>query len=51
VEVQVEIAVPAGKGPFPGLLFMPACRDHDEADRRYSADLAVQCFLVAAPDW
>jgi len=51
VEVPVEIAVPAGKGPFPPVLYVHARRGYDEVDRRLIADLAARGFLVAAPDW
>ncbi len=49
--MPVEIARPAGTGPFPPLLFIHAKRGYDEAERRHVRELAGQGFLVVAPDW
>ena len=51
VEVPVEIAVPAGKGPFPAVLYVHARRGYEDADREHVRTLAGQGFLVVAPDW
>ena len=51
VEVPVEIALPAGKGPFPPVLFIHAKRGYDDNERRHIEELARQGFLVVAPDW
>jgi carboxymethylenebutenolidase len=51
VEVPLEIARPAGKGPFPPVLFIHAKRGYDENERRHVTELAGQGFLVVAPDW
>ena len=51
VEVPAEVAVPAGKGPFPPVLFIHAKRGYDEAERRHITEIAQQGFLVVAPDW
>jgi len=51
VDVPVEIAQPAGKGPFPPVLFIHAKRGYDENERRHISELAEQGFLVVAPEW
>ncbi len=51
VDVPVEVAVPAGKGPFPPVLFIHAKRGYDDNERRHIGELAQQGFLVVAPDW
>ena len=52
VDVPVEIAVPAGKGPFPPVLYIHAKRGYDpEVDTPHIRTLAEQGFLVVAPDW
>jgi carboxymethylenebutenolidase len=51
VEVAVEVAVPAGAGPHPPVLFIHAKRGYNEEERRHVADLAAQGFLVVAPNW
>ncbi len=51
VDVPVEIAVPAGKGPFPPVLFIHAKRGIDENEQKHIAELAAQGFLVVMPDW
>jgi carboxymethylenebutenolidase len=51
VDVPIEVAVPAGKGPFPPVLFIHAKRGYDENERRHITELARQGFLVVAPDW
>jgi len=51
VEVPVEIAVPAGKGPFPPVLYVHARRGFEDPDRAHLRTLAEQGFLVVAPDW
>ncbi len=50
-EVPAEVAVPAGKGPFPPVLFIHAKRGYEEPESRHIAELAGQGFLVVAPDW
>ena len=50
-DVPIEVAVPAGKGPFPPVLFIHAKRGYDENERRHITELARQGFLVVAPDW
>lgn len=50
-EVPVTVAVPAGKGPFPGVLFIHAKRGWDSAEETHIRDLAGQGFLTVAPDW
>lgn len=50
-EVPAELAVPAGKGPFPPVLYIHAKRGYDEVDQRHIRTLAEQGFLVLAPDW
>lgn len=51
VDVPVEIAVPAGKGPFPPVLYVHARRGYEDPDRAHIRALAAQGFLVVAPDW
>jgi carboxymethylenebutenolidase len=51
VEVPLFIAVPAGKGPFPPVLFIHAKRGIDENEQKHIAELAAQGFLVVMPDW
>jgi carboxymethylenebutenolidase len=51
VEVPVDIAVPAGTGPFPPVLFIHAKRGIDESERKHISELAEQGFLVVMPDW
>lgn len=51
VEVPVDVAMPAGAGPFPPVLFIHAKRGIDENERRHIAELAAQGFLVVMPDW
>jgi carboxymethylenebutenolidase len=51
VEVPVYIATPAGKGPFPPVLFIHAKRGIDENEQKHIAELADQGFLVVMPDW
>jgi carboxymethylenebutenolidase len=51
VEVPTEVAVPAGKGPFPPVLFIHAKRGYDENEQRHVRELARQGFLVVAPDY
>ena len=50
-EVPVEIATPAGKGPFPPLLFIHAKRGYEGDERAHVRELAELGFLVVAPDW
>jgi len=50
-EVPVEIATPAGKGPFPPVLFIHAKRGYEGDERAHVRELAAQGFLVVAPDW
>lgn len=51
VEVPVDVAIPAGKGPFPPVLFIHAKRGIDENERKHIMELAAQGFLVVMPDW
>lgn len=50
-EVPVEIATPAGKGPFPPILYIHAKRGFEPEDRAHLRELAEQGFLVVAPEW
>jgi hypothetical protein len=49
--VPVEIATPAGEGPFPPVLFIHAKRGYVGDERAHIRELAAQGFLVVAPDW
>lgn len=51
VVVPIEIARPAGAGPFPGVLYIHARRGFEDPDRQHLRTLAAQGFLVLAPDW
>ena len=51
VDIHVEIAQPAGSGPFPPVLFIHAKRGWDDNERRHITELATQGFLVVAPEW
>ncbi len=51
IDVPIEIAMPAGKGPFPPVLFIHAKRGIDENERKHITELAEQGFLVVMPDW
>lgn len=51
VDVPAEVAIPAGKGPFPPVLYIHAKRGYDEVDQRHISTLAQQGFVVLAPDW
>ena len=51
VEVPVELARPAGAGPFPPVLFIHARRGYEDEERAHVRELAAQGFLVLAPDW
>ncbi len=51
VDVPLDIAIPAGTGPFPPVLFIHAKRGIDENERRHITELAEQGFLVVMPDW
>jgi carboxymethylenebutenolidase len=50
-EVPAEVAKPAGKGPFPPVLFIHAKRGYEGDERAHVRELAAQGFLVVAPDW
>ncbi len=50
-DVPVEIATPAGTGPFPPVLFIHAKRGYEGDERAHILELAEQGFLVVAPDW
>lgn len=50
-EVPIEIARPAGPGPFPPVLYVHARRGFEDEDRAHLRELAAQGFLVLAPDW
>ncbi len=49
--VPIEIARPAGSGPFPPVLYIHAKRGFEDEDRAHLRELAAQGFLVLAPDW
>lgn len=51
VDVPVEIAQPAGKGPFPPLLYVHGKRGKDENHTKAITELAEKGFLVVIPDW
>jgi carboxymethylenebutenolidase len=50
-EVPVEIARPAGQGPWPPLLYIHAKRGYEDVDREHVRALARDGYLVMAPDW
>ena len=50
-DVPVEVAKPAGSGPFPPLLYIHAKRGFEAEDQAHLRELAAQGFLVLAPDW
>jgi carboxymethylenebutenolidase len=50
-DVPVEIAIPAGQGPFPPVLYVHARRGYEDPDRAHIRELAGRGFLVVAPDW
>jgi carboxymethylenebutenolidase len=50
-DVPIEVAIPAGKGPFPPVLYVHARRGYEDPDRAHIRALAGQGFLVVAPDW
>jgi carboxymethylenebutenolidase len=50
-DVPIEVARPAGNGPFPPVLYIHAKRGFEEEDRTHMRALAAQGFLVLAPDW
>ncbi len=50
-DVPVEVARPAGSGPFPPVLYIHARRGFEDEDRAHMRALAAQGFLVLAPDW
>ncbi len=51
VDIPVDIALPAGKGPFPPVLFIHAKRGIDMNERKHITELAEQGFLVVMPHW
>lgn len=51
VETPVEVAKPAGSGPWPPVLYVHAKRGFEDVDRAHMKALAAQGFLVLAPDW
>ncbi len=51
VDVPVEIARPAGAGPWPPVLYIHARRGFEDVDREHMRALARDGFLVLAPDW
>ena len=51
VEVPLEIARPAGSGPFAPLLYVHARRGFEDEDRQKMREFAAMGFLVVAPDW
>lgn len=50
-DVPVEIARPAGTGPWPAVLYIHAKRGYEDVDRQHVRALARDGFLVMAPDW
>ena len=50
-DVPVEVAKPAGTGPFPAVLYIHAKRGFEDDDRAHMRSLSAQGFLVLAPDW
>lgn len=50
-DVPIEVARPAGRGPFPPVLYIHARRGFGDEDRAHMRALAAQGFLVLAPDW
>ncbi len=50
-EVPVEIARPAGDGPWPPVFYIHARRGFEDVDREHMRALARDGFLVLAPDW
>lgn len=50
-EVPVELARPAGRGPWPAVLYIHPKRGYEEVDRAHILGLARDGFLVMAPDW
>lgn len=50
-DVPVEIARPAGTGPWPPVLYIHAKRGYEDVDRQHIRALARDGFLVMAPDW
>ena len=50
-EVPVEIARPAGPGPWPPVFYIHARRGFEDVDREHMRALARDGFLVLAPDW
>ena len=51
VDVPVEVARPAGPGPFAPLLYIHARRGLEDEDRLKMREFAGMGFLVVAPDW
>jgi carboxymethylenebutenolidase len=51
VDVPIEVARPAGAGPFAPLLYIHARRGLEDEDRSKMRELADMGFLVVAPDW
>lgn len=50
-EVPVEVARPAGDGPWPAVFYIHARRGFEDVDREHMRALARDGFLVLAPDW
>lgn len=50
-DVPVEVARPAGTGPWPPVLYIHAKRGYEDVDRQHIRALARDGFLVMAPDW
>jgi carboxymethylenebutenolidase len=50
-EVPIEVARPAGPGPWPPVLYIHAKRGYEDVDRAHVLALARDGFLVVAPDW
>ena len=46
-----QVARPAGRGPWPPVLYIHAKRGFEDIDREHMRALARDGFLVLAPDW
>ena len=51
VDVPIEVARPAGAGPFAPLLYIHARRGLEDEDRKKMREFADMGFVVVAPDW
>jgi len=51
IDVPIEVARPAGPGPFAPLFYIHARRGLENEDRQKMREFADMGFLVVAPDW